>query len=133
MQLSGRETIMFVDDEEALRKVTHDLLKEFGYTVQAFSGGTTALEIYKKNPYQFDLVVTDMTMPGMTGLELSQKILELRPEQPVVLCTGHSESINRGKAISMGISEYLEKPVITKELARVIRVLLDKAKVSAQE
>ncbi|ACN14613.1 two component protein (response regulator/sensory box histidine kinase) [Desulforapulum autotrophicum HRM2] len=130
--LSGQETIMFVDDEEALREVTHDILKGFGYTVHTLSSGPKAFETYNEDPCRFDLVVTDMTMPGMTGLELSQRILELRPEQPIVLCTGYSETIDREKALSIGITEYVEKPMIIKELAKVIRKVLDEAKGSAQ-
>ncbi|WP_319574298.1 cache domain-containing protein [uncultured Desulfobacter sp.] len=126
--LSGREMIMVVDDEEALRTVTHDILKGLGYTVYTLSSGQEAFETFNEDPCRFDLVVTDMTMPGMTGLELSQKILELRPEQPIVLCTGYSETIDREKALSMGITEYVEKPFVIKELAKIIRKVLDKAK-----
>ncbi len=126
--LSGEETIMFVDDEEALRELSYDILKGFGYTVYTFSNGIEAFEAYNADSYRFDLVVTDMTMPGMTGLELSKRILELRPEQPIVLCTGYSETIDREKALSTGITEYVEKPFIIKALAMVIRKVLDEAK-----
>ncbi|MFH1153435.1 MAG: response regulator [Pseudomonadota bacterium] len=122
---------MFVGDEEALRDVTHDILKGFGYTVQTFSSGTKAFETYKKDPCRFDLVVTDMTMPGMTGLELSQKILKLTSGQPIILCTGYSETIDRDKALSMGITEYVDKPFIIKDLAKVIQKVLDDVKSSA--
>ncbi|MBA3013218.1 MAG: PAS domain S-box protein [Desulfobacula sp.] len=131
--LYGNETIMFVDDEESLREVANEILKGFGYTVQTFSSGTTAFEAYKKNPYRFDLILTDMTMPGMTGLELSQKILELRPEQPVVLCTGYSDLISKENAFSIGISDYFEKPIVTRELAKIIRRTLDKTKGNTQQ
>jgi PAS domain S-box-containing protein len=125
--LSGSETIMFVDDEEALREVVNDILKALGYRVCLFSNGTRAFEVYQEDPFQFDLVMTDMTMPGITGFEMSQKMLELRPDQPVILCTGYSESINRERAISMGVTEYVEKPFIINELANVIRTVLDDA------
>jgi CheY-like chemotaxis protein len=126
--LPGEETIMFVDDDEAIREVSHDILEGLGYTIYTYESGTLAFDAYKQNPSRFDLVVTDMTMPGMTGLELLQKILQLKPEQPVVLCSGHSDLINREDAISIGISDYFEKPIITKELAKLIREVLDKAK-----
>ncbi|MFH1154787.1 MAG: PAS domain S-box protein [Pseudomonadota bacterium] len=128
VHLSGKETIMFVDDEAALREVAYGLMKTLGYTVHSFSSGTQAFDAYKKDPFLFDLVITDMTMPGITGFEMSQKMLELRPEQPIVLCTGYSESIDRERVISMGISEYVEKPFITNELAKIIRKVLDDAK-----
>ncbi len=130
---SGSETILFVDDDKAVLNSIQALLQELGYTIIPFSDGKKALEAYKKNPDRFDLVITDMTMPGITGLQLAKKILKLQPEQPVVLCTGHSELINREKALATGISEYFEKPVLVKELSKVIRTVLDEAKGKAQQ
>jgi PAS domain S-box-containing protein len=124
----GSETILFVDDEESVCTVVQALLQELGYTVNIFSSGGQALEAYQKNPSQYDLVITDMTMPGITGMQLVQKILALQPEQPVVLCTGHSELTNREKALASGISAYYEKPVIIKAFSKVIRTVLDEAK-----
>ena len=121
----GSETILLVDDDAAIVKSTQEFLTESGYTVYSFSTGSEAFKIYKKNPYQFDLLITDFTMPGMTGIEFALKVFELRRDQPVILCTGLSESINREKAIAMGITEYLEKPMTTREIAKVIRAVLD--------
>jgi PAS domain S-box-containing protein len=131
--VSGSERILFVDDEENLLRTVKELLEELGYRVNSFQNGTQAFEAYKEDPDCFDIVVSDMTMPGMTGLDLAKKILQLRPTQPVVLCTGHSELINRKKALKIGISDYYEKPVIISELAKVIRTVIDKAKGSAHD
>lgn len=124
----GTERILFVDDEEDLLKGVHELLEDLGYKVNSFQNGKLAFEAYEKSPNDFDIVVTDMTMPEMTGLELSRKILQLQPDQPIVLCTGHSELINRKKALETGINEYYEKPVIISELAKTIRKVLDQNK-----
>lgn len=124
----GMETILFVDDEEAVLKTTQELLQGLGYIINPIDSGTRALEIYSKNPNHFDLVITDMTMPKMSGFELSQKILELRPEQPIILCTGHSELVNKEKALAIGIRQYFKKPILIKELSKVIRMVLDDAK-----
>lgn len=121
----GKETILFVDDEDALRTIAHQILERLGYTVHTCSSGITALETYIENPDLYDLVITDMTMPGMTGLELSQKILQLRPGQRILLCTGFSEKVDRKKALAMGIAEYLEKPFIVNDLAKVIRKVIE--------
>jgi diguanylate cyclase (GGDEF)-like protein len=86
---------------------------------------TKALEAFVSHPDRFDLVITDMTMPVMTGANLARKILEIRPEMPIILCTGHSEFINEKKARELGIREFLMKPVFVKDLARAIRGVLD--------
>lgn len=121
----GSETILMVDDEKTLLKSSETLLEEMGYTVTAFSNGLDALEAFKKTPEHFDVVITDMTMPAMTGAELSVEILKINPEQKIILCTGHSELINKERALSMGIKTYFEKPIIIKELAKQIRIVLD--------
>jgi PAS domain S-box-containing protein len=123
--VSGSESILFVDDEESLLKTVQELLEDLGYMVNPFQNGQQAFEAYAKHPDFFDVVITDMTMPEMTGLELARKILHLRPDQPIILCTGHNELINRQKALDMGISEYFEKPVIISELANIIRKVLE--------
>ena len=124
----GTERIIVIDDDEVILRVTHDILKNYGYEVTPFTNGAKALETFEKDPNGFDLIITDMTMPVMTGLELSKKILALKPLQPIILCTGHSELINKKKAIAMGISEYFEKPMIAKKIIKTIRKLMDKQK-----
>ncbi len=126
--VGGTERIMVVDDDETILKVMHEILKDYGYKVSLFTNGTKALEEFEKDPHGVDLIITDMTMPVMTGLELSKKIFKLKSHQPIILCTGHSELINKEKAIAMGISEYFEKPVIAKKIIKIIRMVLDKKK-----
>jgi len=124
--LEGSEKIMLVDDEESILISTRDILEDYGYHVSVFSNGMDALSEYKQNPEKYDLIITDMTMPHMTGVELVQHIFKLTPEQPVFLCTGHSELINKMKAKQMGILRYLEKPIHTHHMLTHIRKTLDK-------
>jgi len=122
---TGDENIMVVDDEEDIRLILDAFLTDLGYAVFVFENGETAFKAFKNNPDNFDLVITDMTMPKMTGAELAQNILALRNDIPVILCTGYSETIVEAKAIEMGIKQYIQKPVDNNELALVIRSLLD--------
>ncbi len=122
---SGTEHILLVDDEEALLNANQDLLNRLGYGVTAFNNASEACTVFQDNPEAFDVVITDMTMPGMTGMALSQQILEQNPSFPIILCTGHSELINREKAMAMGIAAYLEKPVTIDRLAKTVREVLD--------
>ncbi len=124
----GSETVLLVDDDDAVLGMTRGILMELGYTVAAFSDAAEAFHTYARDPIKFDIVVTDMTMPGMTGFELSKRIFEMTPDQPIILCTGFSESVNKEKALSIGIVEYLEKPIMIRELARVLRSVLDQSK-----
>ena len=86
----GTERVLFVDDEEILVELWGDILENLGYTVTATTESAKALEIFLSRPDRFDLVITDMTMPGMTGIDLSKEILGLRPAIPIILCTGFS-------------------------------------------
>ncbi len=121
----GSEHIMFVDDEEKILEIAEETLSGYGYQVTIFQNSTQALNNFMENPHHFDMVITDMTMPSMTGAELAQKIMETRRDIPVIICTGHSELINREKAINMGIAEYIEKPLVMKEVLRTIRKVFD--------
>ncbi len=121
----GNEHIMVVDDEEDIRLILDTFLTDLGYTVSVFENGETAFKAFKNCPDHFDLVITDMTMPKMTGAELAQNILALKNNIPVILCTGYSETIVEAKAIEMGIRQYIQKPVDNNELALVIRAILD--------
>jgi CheY-like chemotaxis protein len=129
--ISGSESILLVDDEKELLGAVKELLEELGYAVLVFTNPLEAVEAFSLNPGGVDIVITDMTMPGIAGLELAKKIMGLKPGQPVILCTGYSDLINREKAISEGIREYLEKPVDIRELARLIRTTFDKNKAPA--
>jgi len=124
-ELRGKgERILFVDDEEQIRAVVDAILSKNGYQVTTFADGMQALAQFQKNPEQFDLVVTDMTMPSMTGAELAQKILALSPRTPVILCTGQSELINREIAMAMGVCDYLNKPILQETLLVATRKAL---------
>jgi PAS domain S-box-containing protein len=120
------ERILFVDDEEQLCDIAKRLFSTNGYQVIACKHGVEALEIFQSSPDQFDLVITDMTMPHMTGAELAQKILAIRPDMPIILCTGQSEFVNKGKALAIGICEYLAKPVLQHDFLSVVRKALAK-------
>ena len=119
---SGR--ILFVDDEPSIAEVNRQLLERYGYQVQAFTDPETAVREFSRHPDDFDLVVSDMTMPKMTGDRLAAEIRKLRPEMPVILCTGFSERMDEGKAKTMGISEFLIKPVGIEKLVQTIRKMM---------
>ncbi|MCP4116414.1 MAG: response regulator [Desulfobacteraceae bacterium] len=121
----GRESIMVVDDDESIRSSTRALLEDFGYRVKTHVDGARAFEDFQKNPFEYDLILTDMTMPEMTGYELAKKVLELRSDQKIIMCTGHSEKMDRNKALSAGIMAFVTKPMITRTLISIIRDILD--------
>ena len=124
-QLKGDEAILLIDDEEQIRESCREFLQSQGYRVAAFSNGSHALERFKKDPKAFDLVISDMTMPGMTGNRFAAQILGIRPEIPVVLCTGFNEDSSREKAKALGIRHYLQKPFLHGDLAALIRDIFD--------
>ena len=121
----GSEHILFVDDEVVLVDMGERMLNALGYRVTAVANGPDALAAFRENPDDFDLVITDMTMPGMTGAELSREILKIKPGFPIILCTGFSEIISEGEAKAMGIRRFLMKPVFLDTLAGEIRTVLD--------
>jgi len=121
----GSERILFVDDEAELVQMGRMMLETLGYEVTSFTNSVLACRAFVSHPDRFDLVITDMTMPVMTGAALSLEILKIRPGMPIILCTGHSEFINEKKAKETGIREFLMKPVFVKDLARVVREVLD--------
>ena len=124
--VGGSERILFIDDEEILMEMGRDILEELGYNVTAITNSRNALDLFRAQPDQFDLVMTDMTMPGMTGADLSREILQLRPDVPIILCTGLSEIINEEKAIAIGIREFAMKPLNLRNIAELIRQALDR-------
>ena len=125
-KLQGKgEQILVVDDEEQIRRVIAKMLTKNGYRVATFADGVQALKEFQQNPELFDLVITDMTMPSMTGAELAQKIMTISPRTPVILCTGQSELINRERALAMGIRDYLNKPILMDTLLGRARQVLD--------
>ena len=122
---TGDEHILFIDDEKVLTALGKEMLETLGYRVTTRDNGIDALETFRKQPDTFDLVFTDMTMPGMTGMELSKEMMDIRPDIPVVLCTGYSELIDGVRAKENGICEFVMKPFVIKGLAITIREVLD--------
>lgn len=121
----GEEHILVVDDEPTLIEILTFILTRKGYTVTAFTSSIKAVKHFRKNAELFDLVITDMTMPDMTGAELAREMLALRPQLPIILTTGFSESIDREKAHRIGIQAFMEKPFRKAELEGTIRKVLD--------
>jgi len=123
--VQGRERILLVDDEENVLASLQRALKMAGYRVTAFRDGLKALELFNENYPDFDLVITDLSMPGITGLDLSRKMLDIRCDIPIILCTGFNDIISRDAARYIGIRELLLKPAGIRELKDVIRRALD--------
>jgi len=119
------ERILFVDDEEALVEMGRGMLESLGYRVITAEHPTEAWNIFRGDPSRFDLVITDQTMPDMTGLALAQKMLRKRKELPVILCTGYSETVSAEKAQKAGITAFVMKPLARRELAETVRRVLD--------
>ncbi len=122
---TGNERILFVDDEESLVCLGQKNLESLGYTVTTATNGVDALELFYSNPYAFDLIFTDQTMPAMTGTQLSEKILKVKPDIPIVLCTGFSATTSVETAKSVGIQTFIMKPLTKREMALTIREVLD--------
>ncbi len=123
----GNETILYVDDEKLLIDIGKELLEGLGYTVETRASSIDAYEAFRANPGKYDLIVTDMTMPKLTGEKLANKIHELVPAVPVILCTGYSTRLNTERLKSMGVKQVLMKPVTLAELASAVRTTLDDA------
>jgi PAS domain S-box-containing protein len=122
---TGTECILFIDDEPALVDLAKKILIKLGYDVVTKTSSVEALELFQENPKKYDLVISDMTMPGMTGDKLLLKIMEIRHDIPIILCTGYSEHVSEEEAKRIGIREYVMKPLKMKDLAKTIRKVLD--------
>ena len=121
----GSETILFVDDEAYLADVGKEMLEDFGYVVESMTSSRQAFELFEQNPDKFDLVITDYTMPEMTGDELAGKIHQINPEVPIIMCTGISldpEIIN-----GLELEKIMMKPLGMEDMLKVVREVLDKA------
>jgi CheY-like chemotaxis protein len=121
----GNERILFVDDEHFLAELGRERLERLGYVVTALTDATDALKLFSRDPSQFNLVITDQSMPKLTGLHLARKLLKIRSDIPIILCTGHSDSVTPEKVRGTGIKEFLMKPLGNQELAWVVRRVLD--------
>jgi PAS domain S-box-containing protein len=121
----GSERILFVDDEEMIAEMGKNMLERLGYRVTARSDSSEALAVFRNQPDGFDLVITDQTMPGMTGSDLARRMLEIRPEMPIILCTGYSSLVSEEQARALGIKGFALKPLTKKDIAALIRKVLD--------
>ncbi|RPH39281.1 MAG: response regulator, partial [Desulfobulbaceae bacterium] len=121
----GNERILFIDDEEMLVEMGQNLLERLGYRVTVRTSSLDALTTFQNQPDQFDLVITDQTMPGITGSDLARRMLQIRPDLPIILCTGFSNLISEEKARSLGIKGFALKPLAKKDIAALIRKVLD--------
>ncbi len=117
----GNEKILFIDDEELQVDICKQMLSSLGYKVIAKTSSPDALELFKMAPHDFDLVITDMTMPGMTGAELARQFIAIRADIPIILCTGYNEQISEENSKAMGMKGFVMKPIVLKDLAEMIR------------
>jgi len=122
----GSETILFVDDEVSIVKMVQRMFERLGYKVETATTPQDALEKFGLNPDHFDLVITDMTMPGLTGMKLSEELMVIRPDIPIIICTGYSTLVDKEKAKKLGLAALLMKPIDILKTARTIRKVLDK-------
>jgi len=125
IEINGKERILLIDDEQQIIDIERQILERLGYIVTSTTDSQEALEEFAAQPDHFDLVITDMTMPKMTGDQLAQRIMDIKPQIPVILCTGFNETISEEKALAMGIDKFVMKPVVKEELASTIRKVLD--------
>ena len=121
----GNERILLVDDERSLSETVQMALTRLGYDVTVQTSSIEALEVFRLQPDRFDLVITDQTMPNMTGAELAKEVLHIRSDIPIILCTGFSKTITAAQAESIGIRAFVAKPIITREIAHTIRDVLE--------
>ncbi len=122
----GTEKILFIDDEPALIDIGKEILSSLGYRVTACTSSEEALRLFEENPERFDLVITDQTMPEITGDLLAQKVMRIRPGIPVILFTGYSDIVSRERFSALGIRDCLMKPLTRQDLAESIRRIFDR-------
>jgi CheY-like chemotaxis protein len=116
----GSGSILLVDDEEQVVQVTGEILQSLGYNVVGRTVSKDALQLFSRSPHDFDLVITDLTMPGLTGLELSEGMKRVRSDIPIILFTGYSDQVSKDAAVQAGIDEYCMKPISMRELSTVV-------------
>jgi signal transduction histidine kinase/CheY-like chemotaxis protein len=123
----GREHILFVDDEAPLTRMGEQVLSHLGYSVTTRTSSVEAIELFKSRPKDFDLVISDMTMPNITGDQLAIELMQIRKDIPIILCTGFSRKISDEKASRLGVKAIIYKPIVMSDLAKTIRKVLDEA------
>lgn len=125
---TGQERILLVDDEPKIVEVVGRMLNQLGYSVTSKTSSIEALEDFRSKPDDYDLVISDVTMPTMTGVQLSKHLLEIKPHLPIILCTGYSKGLSEEKALEIGIKTLANKPIVKEDLAKTVRDVLDFAK-----
>jgi len=121
----GHERILFVDDEPSIVSLCDKLLRQLGYSVSSSTDPIKIKELFEADPYKYDLVVSDMAMPRMTGDRLAKELIGIRPDVPIIICTGFSDKMSPDKAAKLGIKELINKPIMKLDLAKVVRRVLD--------
>ncbi len=124
----GRERILFVDDEASITVMGRQLLERLGYAVETRTNSLEALALFRQRPLDFDLVITDMTMPHLPGDKLVRELLSLRPHLPIILCTGYSNKVSEEMASTLGVKGFAYKPIVRADFARLVRKVLDEAR-----
>jgi PAS domain S-box-containing protein len=125
--VTGTERILFVDDELTIVEIGKQMLERLGYRVETRTSSSEALDLFHAGPEKFDLVITDMTMPVMTGADLAKELMKIRENIPIIICTGFSELITEEQSKSMGIRALMTKPILRKRLAETVRDVLDES------
>ncbi len=121
----GNERILFVDDNESIVNLVENILQYLGYRVTVFTEGHEALKVFSEEPSEFDLVITDYVMPNLTGVDIAQKMIGIRSDIPIILCTGYSDLISSEKAKAIGFRELILKPFNYGDFAEIVRRVLD--------
>jgi CheY-like chemotaxis protein len=122
---TGNEHILFIDDEDFLIELGKNMLKKLGYRVETRTQPVKALEVFRAEPHKFDLVISDMTMPTMTGDTLATELMKIRPDIPIIICTGYSERIDDRRAQELSIKGLMMKPFTIRSLSKTVRNVLD--------
>ncbi len=122
--LTGKERILLVDDEDMLVEMGQSMLERLGYEVTIRTSSLEALTLFQNQPDQFDVIITDQTMPGMTGVDLARRMLQMRPGLPIILCTGYSNLVNEELAKSYGIKGFVMKPMTKRDISAMLRKVL---------
>ncbi len=121
----GKERVLFIDDEKLLAEMGKDMLERLGYHVTVRRNSIEALTTFQNTPDEFDVVITDQTMPNLTGSDLARRMMQIRPDIPIILCTGYSNLIDEHSAKALGIREFALKPLAKKTIAKLVRKVLD--------
>jgi CheY-like chemotaxis protein len=121
----GDERILLVDDEESIVLYEKNMLERLGYKISSFTNSVDALEAFEKNPEKYDLIISDVTMPILSGEKLALEMMAIRSDIPILLCTGYSNTIDKEKVLNLGIHGFLMKPVTKSDMAKMVRNILD--------